>query len=68
MILNYIQFLLSLFDQGVVKSTVVSLNCETLNVWGLNGDCSLFSEMNLIITEVEKCYKLLSTFSYKKVI
>ena len=27
-----------------------------------------FSEMNLIMTEVEKCYKLLSTFSYKKVI
>ena len=26
-----------------------------------------FSEMNLIITEVEKCYKLLSTFSYMNV-
>ena len=32
MILNYIQFLLSFFDQGVVKSSIVSLNCETLNV------------------------------------
>ena len=32
----------------------------------LNGDCSLFSEMNLIITEVEECYKLLSTFSYNE--
>ena len=33
MILNYNQFLLlSLFDQGVVKSTIVSLDCEMLNV------------------------------------
>ena len=38
MILNYIQFLLSLFDQGVVKSTIVSLNCVTLNVDNVNLD------------------------------